>query len=228
MRLELSKQKNELHVFRSWGIDKKNGYMFQGRFNQNGQKEGRGIAVNDDSIIIGVWYKDELHGNIFSVYANGTKILQSYKDGMKHGHFEKKDKNGKVEIQIWNMSKYHQKVVNNYILDVQEIIENGKIMKRRAFETGDVLTYEYDPCVNCIEPFKLMLDYTETLYLMKKIEDSELRLQFVQNEGQEVFETKLPAIVLAADRYSQTEQSIRNMAFRMNLYDRKNSKRDWL
>ena len=69
-----------------------------------------------------------------------------------------------------------------------------------------------------------MLDYTETLYVSKKIEQSEMRLQVVQDQGKALFETRLPAITLGADRYSQTGPSIRKIATRMQLYTQSNTK----
>jgi hypothetical protein len=50
-----------------------------------GQRDGKGMKVEDDHLTIGYYKCDKLHGQCITYFANGSKHVQRFEEGVKHG-----------------------------------------------------------------------------------------------------------------------------------------------
>jgi antitoxin component YwqK of YwqJK toxin-antitoxin module len=50
-----------------------------------GQRDGKGMKIDEDHITIGYYLKDKIHGQCTTYFCDGSKAIQRFKEGVKHG-----------------------------------------------------------------------------------------------------------------------------------------------
>lgn len=59
-----------------------------------GEKDGQGVRINTNNVQIGYWKRDKCHGKMLTLFANGARLLQDFRDGAKCGEDIRHDGEG--------------------------------------------------------------------------------------------------------------------------------------
>ena len=68
----------------------------ESKWNFMGEKDGRGVRINTNNVQIGYWKRDKPHGCMLTLYANGARMLQDFREGVKCADDKKYDAVGET------------------------------------------------------------------------------------------------------------------------------------
>jgi len=62
-------------VFQPWVRDDIIGFWYQGEWNSHGEREGKGIRVDDKTVMLGHWKQNKVDGHVTTFHDNGIKLV---------------------------------------------------------------------------------------------------------------------------------------------------------